>query len=136
MQRSKLQTSEPAQLYGSFPHFCAAATAAATTAALPQSLPSVWDLHLLVAVSSQVFIPWKGVTVQSDRVKCCSKAVQGTHLFSLLAILAFLSFLLLAPGNQSVWLPTALFAYLVFWSHPARRAYILKNGGCLRFENY
>lgn len=102
MQRSKLQTSEPAQLYGSCPQFCVVGTVATTTTALPQSLTPVWDLQLLVAISSQVFLPWKGVTVQSDRVKCGSKAVQCTltQLFSLLAILGFLSPVLPTLGTQ------------------------------------
>jgi len=118
MQRSKLQTSEPAQPYGSFPYFCAAGTAAATTAALPQSITPAWDLHLLVAICSQVFLPWKAVTVQSDRVKCCAKAVHSTltHLFSLLAILGFLSLGLPTLGTQKPACPGHLMLFLHVWS--------------------
>lgn len=101
--------------------------------------PPVWDLHLLVALSSQVFLPWKGVTVQSQcRVKCCSKAVQGTppHLFSLLAILGFLWLVLPTLGTQKPVCLACLVLFLHLWSYPPGRAYILKNGGCLKSENY
>lgn len=58
------------------------------------------------------------------------------HLFSLLAFLSFLSlvpYYSWHPETSLSGLPSALFAYLLFWSHPPWRVYILKNGGCLRF---
>lgn len=96
--RRKLQISEPAQRYGNFPPFRAAA--ANTSTGLPQDLSPTWAMHLLVATTSQMFLP-----VQSDA------AFRQFRVFS--ALLVHLTPLIPChlDRNQS-GLP--LFAYLVF----------------------
>lgn len=66
-----------------------------------QDFTPTWDVYLLVTNTSQMFLPWKGVTVQSDAVECCSKAVQG--IFQYFYVAWHLWFLLTCTETWAVW---------------------------------
>lgn len=80
-----------------FSFLCCSTAVAATTTGVPQDLTPTWDVHLLVITPSQMILPWKGVTVQSDAVKYCFKAVQDiSSILSLLDTFDSLSLVWLA----------------------------------------
>lgn len=85
----------------------------------PQDLPPMWDMHLCDHPFRDVSpIPWKGVTVQSDAIKYCFKAVQD--------ISSILSLLDTFDSLSLVWLASFCVSGLLCLYQGQQ---ILRNGG-------